>query len=220
MQPDPAGPGFWPRLLGAAAAGLLTLWSSTWRIRCLGLEHLDVLQDQGRRTLVLFWHGKYPPLFPLLRGRRACVLTNRSFRGRIIGQICRLFGYTALNLPEEPGKKFLLALRQSLEVHNLWGTAADGPLGPYHHIKPRTLELAAHFGFTLLPVGVATHRGWRLKGRWDKMELPLPFSRIGLVVGEPLPLPPGLGQQTAGQWLARIQAAMAQCDAAAETLIR
>jgi lysophospholipid acyltransferase (LPLAT)-like uncharacterized protein len=184
------------------------------------LERLDSLQGGDRRTLVLFWHGKYLPLFPLLRGRRACILTNSSFRGRIIGQICRRFGYSALNLPEEPGKKFLLALRQALEVHYLWGTAADGPLGPYHWIKPRTLELAAHFGFTLLPVGVATRHRWRLKGRWDKMEVPLPLSRIGLVVGEPLPLPPDLNEEDVGLWLARLQTAMAQCEEAAANLVR
>jgi hypothetical protein len=207
-----------PRALGVMAAGLMALWSATWRRRCRGLEQLDGLQ-QGKRALILFWHGNYPPLFALLRGHRACVLTNNSFRGRIIGQICRRFGYSALYLPEGPGKRFLLALRRSLTEHCLWGTAADGPLGPYHRIKPQTLQLAARFGFTLLPLGVAARHRWRLRGRWDKMEIPLPFSCVGLVIGEPLHLPPDLDEKIAGEWVARLQEAMAKCDAAAKNLI-
>jgi hypothetical protein len=210
--------GPWTRLLGRTGASLLSLWCLTWRKRSRGLEILDALVAGGGRTLLLFWHGKYPPLFPLFRGRKVCVLTNRSFRGLVIGHVSRHFGYHSVHLPEEPGKRYLFALREALEEHTLWGTAADGPTGPWHRIDPSTLELAARFGFTLLPVGVAARRCWRLKRRWDKMEMPLPFTRVGLVIGEPLRPPPDLDRTTSPEWVAHLRKALDICNREAEEL--
>jgi len=206
-------------LLGTLVYLLLRLWSGTWRRSLQGMEQLKTLQRQNRRTLVLFWHGSYLPLFVLMQEQRACALTNRSWRGRIIAATARRFGYDALQLPEEQGKEFLRALRQALHEHTLWGIAADGPLGPYHQIKPRTVELAAHFGFTLLPVEVAANRCWRLKKRWDGMVLPLPFARVALAVGPPLQLPKRLDEAQAAQWAQQAAAALADCGQRARRLL-
>jgi len=208
-----------PSLLGTLVYLLLRLWSGTWRRRLQGMEQLQALQRQGRRSLVLFWHGSYVPLFVLMKEQRACALTNRSWRGRIIAAIARRFGYGALQLPEEQGREFLRALRQALHEHTLWGLAADGPLGPYHQIKPRTVELAAHFGFTLLPVEVAANRCWRLKTRWDGMVLPLPFARVALAVGPPLQLPKRLDEAQAAQWAQQAADALADCGQRARRLL-
>jgi len=220
LSTAPLESGPWTRLLGRTGASLLSLWCLTWRKRSHGLEILDALLDGGEKTLLLFWHGKYPPLFPLFRGRKVCVLTNRSFRGLVIGQVGRHFGYHSVHLPEEPGKRYLFALREALEEHTLWGTAADGPTGPRHRMNPSTLELAARFGFTLLPVGVAGRRCWRFKRRWDKMEIPLPFTLVGLVIGEPLRPPPDLDRTTSPEWVVRLRKALDICNREAEELTR
>jgi len=194
-----------------AAALLLRLWSITWRKRVIGREHLDRLTRQRRRTLMLFWHGHYLPLFTLLRGCRGCALTNHSFRGQVIAEICRRFGYHALQLPEGSGRRFLVALRQTMADHPLWGTAADGPLGPGHQIKGATVKLAAHFGFTLLPVAVSARRAWRRQKRWDRMALPWPGTRVTLAIGPPLKPPPALDDREAAHWAHRIESAITDC---------
>ena len=40
-------------------------------------------QSSGGPMIVAFWHGGYIPLFSLLRGRDALLLTSDSFRGRV-----------------------------------------------------------------------------------------------------------------------------------------
>lgn len=208
------------RLLGAVGAILLRLWGATWRQQQQGLERLDAQLAGGKRTLLLCWHGDYPTLLALLHHRRACVLTNRSWRGRTIGCLCQRLGLASLELPAEPGHRFPLDLRQRLADQPVWATAADGPLGPSRQVKPRLLALANHFGFTPLPLGVAGRPNWRVKGRWDKMELPLPFSRVALVVGEPLKLPSHLPEEALYTSIQELQQRLQDCQRQAMQLIQ
>ncbi|ABA90094.1 lysophospholipid acyltransferase superfamily protein [Syntrophotalea carbinolica DSM 2380] len=208
------------RVLGAIGAWLLRLWCLSWRKRFAGVEYLDECIAGGQPTLVLFWHGSYVPLFALLRGRPACILTNSSLRGQVIAQISRRFGYATLELPDEHGRRFLAALRKARHEHVAWGTAADGPLGPGGRIKPPLITLAAHFGFSVQLVGVAARRAWRLNRRWDRMLLPLPFTRVGLVIGEPIQLPKGLDKAMAARQAKVLEASMARCALQAQDLLR
>ena len=162
----------------------------------------------------------YVPLFTLLRGRPACILTNSSLRGQVIAQISRRFGYAALELPDEQGRRFLAALRRAMDEHTAWGTAADGPLGPCHHVKPSLVSMAAHFGFSVQLVGVAARHAWHLDGRWDRMLLPLPFTRVGLVISEPVRLPPSMDKDMAARQAKILQNVMQQCTMVAQDLIR
>jgi lysophospholipid acyltransferase (LPLAT)-like uncharacterized protein len=200
------------QLLGMVGALLLRLWAASWRQQLQGLERLDAQLASGERTLLLCWHGDYPALLALLHDRRACVLTNRSWRGQTISCLCQHLGLATLELPAEPGHQFPFALRQGLAEQPVWATAADGPLGPARKIKPPLVALAAHFGFTMMPLGVAGQPNWRLQGRWDKMVLPLLFSRVALVVGEPLqPHHPSAAEE--------LQQRLERCHRQAEKLV-
>jgi len=208
------------RLLGSTGALLLRLWGASWRRQQHGLKRLDTQLASGERTLLLCWHGDYPALLALLHHRRACVLTNRSWRGQTLSCLCQRLGLATLELPAEAGQRFPLDLRQRLANQTVWATAADGPLGPARQVKPQLLTLASHFNFTLLPLGVASRPTWRLKGRWDKMELPLLFSRVALVVGEPMQPPPHLAEATLGPIRQELQQRLQGCHRQAMQLVQ
>lgn len=221
MTPGRPVPCSWRvRLLGYVGAVLLGLWCRSWRKRLVGVERLDARIAAEARTLVLFWHGTYLPLFALLRGRQACILTNSSLRGQVIAHISRKFGYATLGLPDEPGRRFIASLRDTLDDHTTCGTAADGPLGPCHRVKPSLVSLAAHFGYSVQLIGVAARHARRLDGRWDRMLLPLPFTRVGLVISEPLELPSPLDKAEAHRQADLLQAAMERCAREAQNLVR
>ena len=64
--------------------------------------------------------------------------------------------------------------------------AVDGPRGPRERAKPGAARTAELGGAALLPVSSAACRSIVLKRTWDRFELPLPFSRVVVVVGAPL----------------------------------
>ena len=65
----------------------------------------------------------------------------------------------------------------------------DGPLGPSGVAKGGAVVCAARTGRPLRPVGAAARRAPVLGLSWSKIWLPLPFSHVVVVVGEPLPVP-------------------------------
>lgn len=176
--------------LGAGlVAGVLTLvlrlWSAVLRKDTRALERLDRYVADGHQVLAVFWHGKYLPLFPLASGRQAAVITVASFRGQVIAAICRHFGYRPLLLPAEThahGFEALADLARSKT--GLMALALDGPSGPRHRIRSGALQLSARHGVRLAPLGVASSAKIVLGSRWDLQEVPLPFSRVTVAVGE------------------------------------
>ena len=61
----------------------------------------------------------------------------------------------------------------------------DGPRGPLHEFKPGAIMLSQITGKPILPIAVA--HAWKYTFKtWDAFEVPLPFSRVAIVYGEPV----------------------------------
>jgi lysophospholipid acyltransferase (LPLAT)-like uncharacterized protein len=68
-----------------------------------------------------------------------------------------------------------------------WSTviSPDGPQGPQGVLKRGVLHIALQSGVPILPVRFVAPRTFALPS-WDKKSLPLPFSIITVVLGEPI----------------------------------
>ena len=69
------------------------------------------------------------------------------------------------------------------------GLIADGSRGPARIAQKGPLYLARLTGGAIVPLAVAASRKKTFQ-TWDRFVLPLPFSRLALLVGEPLTVPP------------------------------
>ncbi len=196
------------RFLAWLGSLILSLLQRCWRTEIIGLERLEQVLARNQKAVVVFWHGGYLPLFTLLQGRGGCVFVSRSRRGEVICGICRRFGYECVQVPEHAGAQALELMCSKMSHHSLAGLAVDGPRGPYHLVKPGAIRLASSLGASLLPVAAASRRSWVLRRRWDRMAIPLPFSRICLVVGPPLTVEPALGGEPVAAWTGRLHEAL------------
>ncbi len=64
----------------------------------------------------------------------------------------------------------------------------DGPRGPRYQCKPGALMAADMTGAQMMGITWSATRFFQL-GSWDKMVIPLPFSKIILSFSEPIELP-------------------------------
>ena len=190
------------RLAGALAAAALRLLAATWRVRISRLEEIDGRLARGEPFILGFWHGEYFPLLPLLAGRRAVIFASRSFRGRVIAEVCRRLGNQCVTIAER-GPEAHAAMRGALAGAAACGIAVDGPLGPYHQVKRGVPRLAAALGWPMVPAAVAV-RGKLVLRRWDHRIVPLPGATVAVAVGEPLRLPPALTYAEEERWSARL----------------
>lgn len=78
----------------------------------------------------------------------------------------------------------------------------DGPLGPVGVAKAGAVVCAARTGRPLRPVAAAARRELVLGSSWSRLWLPLPFSRVVVVVGAAIPVA-GVASRETREALAR-----------------
>ena len=93
----------------------------------------------------------------------------------------------------------------------------DGPFGPYRRAKPGALIVAREAGLPIQPWAVAVRPPLRLRNRWDRHLLPLPFCRLR--VEEAPPIRVG-ARQRLRPLLAELQAALDAVAARADERMR
>lgn len=218
LPPPARRPGVWARVIGLLWSWLLRLQYATWRVDAEGLDRLDQMLAESRHLLLAFWHGKYVPFFALFQGRRILVFTSQSPRGDIIAEICRRFGYPCVQISDHRGYESLRIMQDTLAAFNAGAIAVDGPCGPYHIVKRGLIQLASALASTIVPIAVASRRKRILTRRWDRMELPHLFTRVCLVVGDPIDVPVGLPDEERESGARRLQDALESVHRHAESM--
>jgi lysophospholipid acyltransferase (LPLAT)-like uncharacterized protein len=126
-----------------------------------------------------------------LRGdRHPLVFSTRGFRGIVMNSMLRAFGSQAVTLPDEGSgtRREAAAVTRTMARLARGGASmvisCDGPFGPYRVAKPGVVIVARECGLPIQPWAIAIRPTWRLKGRWDRMIVPLPFGRMRVYQGE------------------------------------
>ena len=204
-------------MLGLFWATILRALCATWRVETRGLDAFDADLSADRGVIAAFWHGSYFPLFALLRNRDAVVFTSLSARGAVIAEICRRFGYRAVQIPDHGGEESLATMQQVLASAPAAGIAVDGPLGPHHQAKRGAIQLAGRLGWRIYPIAVASHPKKVLAQRWDFREIPKPWSRVAVIVAPPLEPE---NEPDPAAWTPRVEAALELAGRQAWALVK
>jgi len=174
--------------LGRCVIGLI---GRTLRWDVAGWEKLEAVHGAGKRWILAFWHGRLFLASWYFRGRGIAVMTSRNRDGEYIAHVIRRLGYRPARGSSSAGghgaaREMLRILRQGGDV----GFAIDGPRGPRHVAKAGAAYLAWKSGNPVIPFGISVERKWTLRS-WDRFEIPKPFSRAVLLVGDPIPVERG-----------------------------
>ena len=167
-------------VLVAAALLLLKL---TTRRRLVHAQALLGYWERGEPVLLAFWHERLLMMpFPY-RGRRVCIMVSRHRDGELVTRAVRPLGIETARGSSTRGwsgglKAMLRAHRRGSDL----AFAPDGPRGPRHVVKRGVIQVARATGAPIVPVAAAARWCVRL-GSWDRLILPLPFSRIVYVAG-------------------------------------
>jgi len=162
---------------------------ATYRWRTRGLEHYDAIVASGKQPILAFWHGRILPATYFFRNRGIVVMISLNFDGEWIGRTIQRFGYgLARGSTSRGGSRALVQMRRELSQGRPAGFALDGPRGPARVAQPGAVFLAGATGSPILPFHFEADRFWTA-GRWDQTQVPKPFARVGLAVGEPMFVP-------------------------------
>lgn len=192
---------FKSRFIGNGLFFLSRLTGRTGRYQVSGLDCFQEWRAAGRPVILAAWHGMTMMLASYFvnhfdPGSFVLILPDDE-RGRNLSVWARKLGAHPFCL-RLSGDNTLASARQLVNLVKLVKEGRDcyitpdGPDGPAYRIKPGVAYIAQKAQAAILPVGAYTRTGYRLN-RWDQYTIPRPYSRISLVVGEPLP-PPASGE--------------------------
>jgi lysophospholipid acyltransferase (LPLAT)-like uncharacterized protein len=170
------------RFAGVALYWLIRVIGATVKFEVVGWEH----HTEDEPLVYCFWHNRIPIATYFWRNRGIVVMSSRSFDSEYIARFIQRFGYGAARGSSTRGAR--AALIQMIRAVRSGKSAAftvDGPHGPLYEAKPGAVLLAARSGAAILPFSVSLERCWRLPS-WDRIEIPKPFTRAVVVIGERL----------------------------------
>lgn len=199
------------RTLIALAAPVGRALIASLRVRLADSHHFIQLTNAGQPFIFVIWHSQL-----LLAVRTAAelgivTLASPSRDGQIGAEVARRLGIESVT--GDSRYQSLAALRllaRHLREGRSLGLFPDGPTGPARVMKPGPLVLARLGDCPLIPAAAYTPWSIRIPSQWDHFILPLPFSRVMCVVGEPLWIPrdanQGYLENLAGELEGRMQA--------------
>lgn len=139
------------------------------------------------------WHGQFMML-PVLNPPevKVRIMVARHGDADLIGSVLTRFGMELIRGAGAGGRKrdrggarALLAAKAALDDGYSVGMTADVPPGPARRAGLGIVMLAKLSGKPIVPVAVASSR-YRSLDTWSRMTINLPFSKLGVVVGEPI----------------------------------
>jgi len=172
--------------------GIVRLLGLTYRIEEYGLRNLTAAQGIGPAPayILAIWHETVLPITLAQVGRPYCTMASRSNAGRVVSFIMTRLGFFSAHGSRSGGGREARTeaidfLRRGVSV----AIATDGSSGPRRVVKPGAVDMARKSGQPILPAFSVSIRPWIL-GTWDLMRIPRPFSRIKVLYGEPIRVPP------------------------------
>jgi hypothetical protein len=177
------------RWLGFLIGLVARLWLASLRLT-LRLDPA-LTAPEGRPVVLAFWHGQQFVCIAWALRHPTTALVSLSRDGELLAG-----AFAALGVGVERGsssrggagglKAMVRRLRRGFDA----AFAVDGPRGPRGVVRADRgsvgAALAARLGKRrVVPMAAACASCWTARS-WDRFELPLPFSRVALVLGAPL----------------------------------
>ncbi|RLS52665.1 MAG: DUF374 domain-containing protein [Planctomycetota bacterium] len=210
------------RWLARGAAALFRGLFATFRKQLLfaAPEYSPLIVEPPKTgTLVCLWHdGILGPIF-CARPRNSAALVSQHTDGSIVADILDAVDIRPIRGSSSKGGA--AAVRQMLSAVDEYHVviATDGPRGPRRVVKDGIVYLASHSGRPIVPTVFAAAWAWRPRGRWTDLVIPLPFSRVTILSGTPINVPPDLTPSQLGPWRDRLQAAMDDLQSRADRMM-
>lgn len=165
---------------------LILVIGRTIRFEVHGWENFESIENAGKVPIYAFWHDRIFASTYFFRNRGIAVITSQSKDGEYIARFIQRLGYGAIRgSSSRGGVGALVEMIRTMKQGVPMAFTVDGPKGPRYEAKSGAVLLAKKTGNPLMPFVVDLKRFWTI-GSWDRLQIPLPFTRAMLKIGKPI----------------------------------
>jgi lysophospholipid acyltransferase (LPLAT)-like uncharacterized protein len=182
---------FWQRRAPVLARRLVKVYLRTCATAVAGSQASLELVQAGTPVIFTTWHCHL--LCPLFYAHRyyadappLVLMASPSRDGAFIAEVTRGLGFIVCSGSRlKGGVKALKQIAAYVGRGHSCGLVADGSRGPARVAQKGLLYLARETQAPIIPLAVAARHKLTFNS-WDRFEFPLPFSRLAVLVGDPL----------------------------------
>ena len=180
------------RLIWLAATALAATLRWRWR------DETNLFENGGKEPVIFcLWHNRLALSLILFRRyvqarqpqRKLAALVSASRDGGMLARVLELFDVEPVR--GSSSRRGSQALRELVSAGKRGCDLAitpDGPRGPCYVVQDGIVSLAQLTGMAIVPASFHLSWKWRLKS-WDRFQVPLPFARCEVQLGEPVRIP-------------------------------
>ncbi|THB66345.1 MAG: DUF374 domain-containing protein [Desulfovibrio sp.] len=177
-----------PVRFAPVAAFLYKIWAATMRLGMVNDHILHSTLESGETFVVALWHDELfiMPAYKRKYGFDMLTVVSQSRDGEFISRMLERLGfYTVRGSSSRGGLRAMVQARKLMREKRMFAAVTvDGPRGPRHEVKEGAVYLAAKTETRILPLRVEYSRAKRFSS-WDRFQLPWPFTRCTVTLGEP-----------------------------------
>ena len=153
---------------------------------------------QEQKVIFAMWHSDQCSLhgIPFEKRKNVNILISKSGDGEVIARVVQRWGFSTVRGSKDKGTRKKGGVRATMEMiekvnegQNV-AIMVDGPAGPLHEIKNGVIKVAKHTGGAIIPMVWYSPDKTLVKfPTWDKFKIPLGFTKIVILYGEPIYVP-------------------------------
>ena len=145
--------------------------------------------EYNQHVIFAFWHEYIGVVLPRWGHTPLTVLCSHHRDGEIVNQTAAALGlHIVRGSSNRGGSSAIRQLKKNAKFSSI-AITPDGPRGPRREMALGPIYLASLLKIPIVPVGVGIDNPRRLD-TWDKFALPRPFSRVRMVFGPKIDIPP------------------------------
>jgi lysophospholipid acyltransferase (LPLAT)-like uncharacterized protein len=171
---------------GWVVYALVKLIGKTLRFETDGVDPMSSESGDSKPPILCFWHDRILSSTYFFRDRGIVVMSSISFDAEYTARCIQRFGFGVIKgSSTRGGTRALVEMIRMMKNGTPTAFTIDGPKGPRYQAKPGPALLSKRTGSPIVPFAVETS-SFRTLGTWDKLQIPIPFSKAKVFFGEPI----------------------------------
>lgn len=176
-----------------------------------GVERFYELTSQNDGVILLIWHGRalMLPYFWNPRSGSLYALVSLHRDGRMIAGLLERFGIKTIGgSSNENAVGGAVGLMHAIKKNASICIIPDGPRGPRMHMHCSPLYYAQKTGKPIVCASYSIKKSYIISKAWDKMMIPLPFSKGICRLSQPFYIPADIEKEQLEQYRLQVEKAL------------
>jgi lysophospholipid acyltransferase (LPLAT)-like uncharacterized protein len=171
---------------------IIRLLHFSYRYEWIDVQNKEKAVKSNEKGVYVYavWHQNFIGSTFVHIGQKYTMIVSGSKDGELVATACKKMGYSPVRgSSTRGGKEAMFEMVKKIKSGIPGAITVDGPKGPVHVVKPGIVEIARLAKCPILPLSSYPVNYWSFEKSWDKFRVPKPFTKIYLVLGEPIFVP-------------------------------